>query len=111
MKPRERTQALVRHAGQAITLKRATVGSGPNPTTTYADTPLTAAVYTYRITPESGSLIKFGDRQVIIAAADLAYEPTVQDKVAIDGKIWSIQGVSVFTAFGTVCRYDLQIRK
>lgn len=60
---------------------------------------------------QANSLIQQGDKKLKIAAAGLASPPSLQSKVVIQGKTWSIvPPLKEINPAGTPLLYELQVR-
>jgi hypothetical protein len=111
MSAEERISELIGGIGESVLLRRSTVTGGDawNPTTTSSDTPVNAVVRAYRPRELLG-ILQQGDREVRIAAADLASPPTTEDHLVFDGKVWTILAIDTRKAAGSTLLHILTVR-
>ena len=116
---------LLTEYGQAVTLTRSTVGAYDPATGTAAVTTTTqaaiGAVFDYGLhasgaTSILGSLIKIGDRQLLLstknAAGGALTAPVIDEStVTIGGVVHTITHVKTLTPSGTAVLYDCNIRR
>jgi hypothetical protein len=108
---------LITQFGQPVALRDITKGAynpATGETTPDTTTERTAqgilADYTGREF-QANSLIQQGDKKLKIAAAGLASPPSLQSKVVIQGKTWSIvPPLKEINPAGTPLLYELQVR-
>lgn len=108
--------------GTSVTIRRVT-GTAYNTTTrtmtpTTADTTVKARIdeYTDRelgfsVATQTAPPIRAGDRKVTVAAADLAYVPSVDDKVMIATLIYDVIRVQPELATDLAAIHVLQVRR
>jgi hypothetical protein len=108
---------LITEFGQAVTLRDIVkgaynpgTGGSPPDTVTERIAQGILADYTGREFQDN-SLIQQGDKKLKIAAAGLASPPSLQSKVVIQGKTWSIvPPLKEINPAGTPLLYELQVR-
>lgn len=79
--------------GKSITYRRLTVGTGPQPTNTTADTTVKAMIVGASLAKLVPSTTLVDGKKVIVAAADLAFDPSPSDKLVIDAVVHQIATV------------------
>lgn len=102
---------LITKFGRAITIRRtASSGTAWAPTLTPTDHAATAAVLDYTARDIDGTLVKVGDRRVIISTSGVTIEPATQDRLIIGGEEMAIVRVTKLSPAGTVVYYEAQCR-
>ena len=108
-----RVQALIGVAGKAITYKRITHGRFS--TSTLQSTPsvqshtIKAGVRQYRV-KEIAGLVRQGDREGRIAAADLSFRPKPNDQIVIGGQTFQVVSVNTRRPFDEDAIHIVQVR-
>jgi hypothetical protein len=109
----ERGQSVIGGAGKAVSYKRVTHGAYS--TATLQSAPpvqsytLKAGVWQYRAREIAG-LIQQGDREMLIAAADLSFTSQRNDQVVIGGKAFQVVSVSTCSPFGGAAIHIVRIK-
>jgi hypothetical protein len=102
---------LIAKFGRAITVRRtANSGTAWAPTLTATDYTATAAVLEYTARDIDGTLVKVGDRRVVISTTGLAIEPTTQDRLVIGGEEMGIVRVMKMSPAGVNVYFEVQAR-
>jgi hypothetical protein len=109
---------LIANFGQAATYTQTTAGAYNTATGKVTNTPVNTSVkavlldYNKSLTNNPGSLIKDGDRKVLIAGTSLASAPGTTDTVTIAGETFVVVSAPVvLNPGGTVLLYELHVRK
>lgn len=76
--------------GKSITYRRVTLGTGPQPTPTTADTAIKAVITGASLGHLPGGMTMTDGKKVLIAASDLTFAPSQNDKMVIDGVVQTI---------------------
>lgn len=100
--------------GTDVTIRRVT-GTSYSTTTrsmvpTTSDTVIKGRLDEY-LDRELGNIIRVGDRKLTIAASDLSYTPTVDDKVVIATLVYEVIRVQSDIATDAAAIYIMQIRR
>lgn len=106
---RSLSSSLLAKFGKSITYRRVTVGVGPQPTNTTADTTIKAMIVGARLQPTEGSLTLVDGKKVIVAASDLAFEPSPTDKLVIDGVVQQTVSVKAIWSGELVAAYEILV--
>lgn len=113
-RPRATAARLLERFGQTGVIRRLTQGAGephnPGPAVP-ADHPCTFVVDIYKTFERDGTLIKAGDKKVLVKAEGLAIAPTTSDKIIIAGEVHTIVSVEPLSPAGTVVMYTVQARR
>jgi hypothetical protein len=113
----ERTDAYdaIKYDGLAMTFVKVTpgtynpaTGSVTNTTTSY---PTYGIITEYKNFEIDGTLIKRGDKRVILAITSGMPEPNENDSLTINSATWAIKHVSAVMPSGTSIIYAIQVRK
>lgn len=105
---------LIARFGQSASIVRSTAGNGPaydpgEPTeTTYA---CTLVVLDYTNSERDGTLILAGDKKVYLSTSGLSIEPSLADKISVNGEAHNIISIKPLNPAGTVVMYEIQIRR
>lgn len=104
---------LIAKFGQAGKISRTSGGTGDpwnpsTPTTTEYDA--TFAVLEWDQKDIDGTLVKQGDRKIVLSATGLAIVPTTTDKIVIGGTPHVIGHVKPLAPGGTVVLFELSAR-
>lgn len=112
---------LIERFGQSITISRIVPGEyDPETGETSGDTTESQAgqavlmAYTAKDAGEGfepGTLIRAGDKKVMLAAKDLSWAPAAGDTVLAQGVTWQIVNVKANNPAGTPLTYEMQARK
>ena len=100
--------------GRGMTLRRTTMAYNPatqTSTPTVADYAASGVVAEYEDKDIDGTLVKAGDRLIILSAEGLAITPTPADKVIVGGVVYSIVRDKPTNPAGVAVVYELQVRK
>ena len=117
-KMRQTAFKLLKGKGQLMTLTRQSAGTYgvSNATATVTTTTQTVygAVFPYADKNIDGTLIKAGDKQLLLAALDAAgaalTAPVVNDTVTIDSVVYTITQIKPLSPAGTTVIFDCNIR-
>lgn len=110
---------LLKGKGQIVTLTSNVAGTYDAATGTSTITTSTqsiyAAVFDYGAKQIDGTLIKMGDKQLLVSALNTSgatiTAPVVNDTVTVDGVVYTIVGpIKTIAPAGTVVMYDCNIR-
>lgn len=113
---RAMAERLIRDKGQLVSLRKPASGDYDPESATASLTPtiytdIPAAVVAYKNTDIDGTLIKKGDKKVLMACDTLTVEPEVNDELVIAAVVHSIKAVDPLAPGGTSVIYTLQVRK
>lgn len=102
---------LIAEFGATVTLRRST-NTGPawDPQVSNVDHSAVMAVVAYSDNAIDGTNIRATDRQGLMSVGSLIIEPTIADKVIVDGKEMEIVNVDPLDPAGTVVMWTLQLR-
>lgn len=106
---------LITKFGQDVTIQRK-VTSPANPwdpssgTTTSTDYAAKAVVSEFKQGLIDGEAIKYGDKNVIVAAKGLDVEPVTTDALIVSGITYTIVSINPVSPAGTVIVYEIQAR-
>lgn len=112
--------ALITKWGQSAILRRVTPGvynpaSGSMAAGTSADYNCVALVQEYKSSVIDGTLIKQGDKALLVPAKDLAVTPKTGDIFVLSDGNWSIPdtkgNIKTLAPAGVVVMYTIQVRK
>lgn len=111
---RKVAQSVLAKFGTSVTIRRVT-GTSYSTTTrsmvpTTADTVVKGRLDEY-LDRELGEVVHVGDRKLTIAAADLTFTPTVDDKVVIATLVYEVIRVQSDIATDAAAIYVMQIRR
>ncbi len=114
----ETAAELLEEFGQPITLTSKTSGAYSVSTGTAAVTtstqPVSAVVLDYGSHDIDGTLIKAGDKRLLMAPQTTAgYDltaPAVDDTVTVGSTVYTIKGIKTLSPAGTVVLFDCNIR-
>ena len=73
----------------------------------YGDLPCTVSLQSWAQSQITGEVVKVGDRKALVRGSELGFEPSSDDRITIDSKVWNVMGYSTDPA-GIV--YTLHIR-
>lgn len=114
----ETAAELLEEFGQEVTLISQTVGAyspatGSAAVTTSEQT-VNAVSLDYSSRDIDGSLIKVGDKRLLVAPkttyGDDLVAPSVDDTVTVGSTIWTLKNIKTLSPAGTVVLYDCAIR-
>lgn len=111
---RKVAQTVLKHFGTDVTFRRVT-GTAYSTTTrtmapTTADTTVKARIDEYK-DRELSDTIHAGDRKITVAAADLAYTPSVDDLVVIATVVYTVIRVEPQLATDQAAIHVVQVRR
>lgn len=105
----------VDRVGKAVTFVQVSETFDPatgSTTETTTDTAITAIPpQDFRFEQMDGSLIQSGDLVLGLPAVDMPVEPTTEDRVKMDGDIWSIVAVRPKSSGEQDALYQVQVRR
>jgi len=106
---------LLQEFGQALTLKRTTGSSGPDPVTGVvatagaSDNQVTTGLFrNYPARDIDGTRIQAGDRLAVLAST---VEPLLTDRLEVDGEDWAIVDIVTSKPAATAIVYFVQVRR
>ena len=112
-------QKLLKGKGQSITLTKVTAGTynpatGAMTGTTTSTQTAYGAVFDYGTKQIDGTLIKAGDKQLLLSAfktdGAALTAPSLNDTVTIGGVVYTITQIKPMSPAGTVVMYDCNLR-
>ena len=107
---------LAEELGKSVTVEEVT-GSEYDPSagttveTTEAHDVHAAPPVAFSVQQLDSSVVQVGDQQLSIPAASLAFEPTTDDRVLMDGETWQIKRVEPTYSGEQVALYTLHLRR
>lgn len=105
-------ERLIAKFGQSATLKQtANSGTAYNPTRTTTSHTCTVVVVDYKNFEIDGTIIKQGDKRVLVSTGGLAVAPAVHDVLAIGGVDHAVLAVMPLDPGGTTVYWELQARR
>jgi hypothetical protein len=112
-RPQATASRLIARFGQTGAIVRPTLGNGPaydpgEPTDTSHACQM--VVLDYDDGERDGTLIKYGDKKVLVSVSGLTIEPKLSDKVSVGGSSHEIMAIKPLNPGGTVVMYEIQIR-
>jgi hypothetical protein len=103
---------LIENFGKAGSITRAVkTGEAYNPTLTTTAYPCQLAVTEYRISERDGTMVLMGDKRVFVSVQGVPIEPTVSDRLVIDGESHSIINVMPLKPGPVTVCWEMQVRK
>lgn len=109
---RATAERLIKRFGQSAVLRRSTVGAGHNPSApTQTDYAVQIMVSEYAVYHRDGTVIKAGDKKVIVSTEGLSVEPVTTDKLLIESVVHSVVAVDKLSPGGTAVMFTLQCRR
>lgn len=100
------------HFGQGATLRRIVPGSGPNPgAPTVTDYPCQIVVTNYSQYNVDGTLVKAGDRKVLMSTKGLSVEPQVNDRLIVGIHTYTLVNVDPLSPGGVNVLFTVQARR
>ena len=111
---RKTASKLMAKFGGEVTFRRVTAGAY-NPTTG-TSTPSTATTTIRGVLDdvnerEANDLIRGTDKKLIIAAADLSFEPLISDQVTVGGRVMQIVQVTKIEQDNTAIVFEIFLRE
>lgn len=117
-------KALIQEAGEISTIVRSAPGERPDPDlkpwepvdATTAEYQVTAVWLNYRLVLSGsmnadGSLIKVGDKKVLVAAMDIDTITASDQIVRASGEVYKIENIKLLDPNGQRILYELQVRQ
>lgn len=106
---------LIAKNGEPVTYTKVTPGAiAANPTQgrvqTAANHAITAFPFDYALREIDGTLVRRGDRQLLLVSADLPVEPATGDRVTVDGVVYDVMAVTPTRRAGVDIIHTLQLR-
>lgn len=110
---RATAERLIARFGQSGSIRRLTPGGGPDydpgePTTTDYDVTFVLSEYSNR--EIDGTLIKAGDKKVLLSTEGLSITPALGDRIVVAGTAHRIENIKPLNPGGTVLLYEMQAR-
>lgn len=101
--------------GMAVTFQRSVKGTHNSGTGVLTNTPTSYPTYgivtDYKLRDIDGTLIKQGDRLLIMAATNGMPEPNGDDNVVINGVTWTVKNCNPVAPAGVPILYKIQVRR
>ena len=105
---------LLNNVGAAATLRKLTIGTGPNPTTTTSDYAGIAVTSSSTVRDMTGTLIKNNQRNVLLRATgsdgNPLPEPMVKDRMLVAGDLFTITQISHVVRGAQIVAFRLLIQ-